>query len=535
MISRSWTITLLAGLSLTGACDSPSGPGQPSAVHVGIVSGDQQTGIVASALPSPLVVKVTDEKGRAMAGQTVSFRIAEGNGTLATSTAVTDAQGVASDQWTLGSVAGSPQRAVAAVSATGAAPADSAIFTATAAPGASVPLQVVAGDQQLHGKAGAPQSDSLAVRVVNASGTPLAGVAVTWAVTSGGGSVSPAVSTTNSAGIAKTLWTLGPVLLVEGQTVTASAASHETVTFQGAADDASNLIVERAGGEGQSGQVSAALPAPLTVLVRLPDGRPVKGARVAWDPDSSAVFGETLPARGQTDAAGHASTTWTLGSASGEQRVLATVSPTASVVFHAHAVGYPAYITIAGGNNQTASAGSKLPVPLAVRITDAANLPVPGRWVRWSNYDQAFLSADSSLTDADGVARVEMTFPNSAGTYQSTATVAGLRPPLNGPTSATFLENSVGPVGVRIVGIAPGATVTDTLLLVRAYSNAPPATVTATVDGRSVTLTYQPYDEVPKWSGTLNLSGLAHGTKTLTVRTVVAGGSGDVSLTFNYQ
>lgn len=42
----------------------------------------------------------------------------------------------------------------------------------------------------------------LSVIVRDASNNPLAGVTVTWAATSGGGSVSPATSTTSAAGVA---------------------------------------------------------------------------------------------------------------------------------------------------------------------------------------------------------------------------------------------------------------------------------------------------------------------------------------------
>ena len=48
-----------------------------------------------------------------------------------------------------------------------------------------------------------------AVRV-SRDGSGVSGVSVAWAVTSGGGSVAPASSTTDSDGVASTTWTLGP-------------------------------------------------------------------------------------------------------------------------------------------------------------------------------------------------------------------------------------------------------------------------------------------------------------------------------------
>jgi hypothetical protein len=65
------------------------------------------------------------------------------------------------------------------------------------------------GDGQI-GAPGNPLPNSLKVRVSDAGGNAAPGVAVTWSVVSGGGAISPASSTTNSAGIATAQFTLGP-------------------------------------------------------------------------------------------------------------------------------------------------------------------------------------------------------------------------------------------------------------------------------------------------------------------------------------
>lgn len=56
--------------------------------------------------------------------------------------------------------------------------------------------------------AGAVLANPNVVRVTQ-DGTPQSGASVTWAVTAGGGSVASATSTTDSDGLASTLWTLG--------------------------------------------------------------------------------------------------------------------------------------------------------------------------------------------------------------------------------------------------------------------------------------------------------------------------------------
>jgi len=63
-------------------------------------------------------------------------------------------------------------------------------------------LAVSAGNNQV-GAAGTALAESLAVIVRDQGGAPLAGVNVTFTITAGGGSVSPASRATNAAGIAK--------------------------------------------------------------------------------------------------------------------------------------------------------------------------------------------------------------------------------------------------------------------------------------------------------------------------------------------
>src|SRR5262249_20125472 len=65
--------------------------------------------------------------------------------------------------------------------------------------------------------------DSLHVLVTSTAGQPLIGVRVSFAVTAGGGSVSPGspkLAKTNQAGIASAQWTLGPTIGVNTATAT---------------------------------------------------------------------------------------------------------------------------------------------------------------------------------------------------------------------------------------------------------------------------------------------------------------------------
>ena len=78
-------------------------------------------------------------------------------------------------------------------------------------PNQGVPAKVekIAGDGQ-SAPAGTPVAPPPSVKVSDATGSPVSNVAVTFQVTGGGGSVTPASATTNATGVATvTTWTLG--------------------------------------------------------------------------------------------------------------------------------------------------------------------------------------------------------------------------------------------------------------------------------------------------------------------------------------
>ena len=94
-------------------------------------------------------------------------------------------------------------------------------------------VAVLAGNYQ-PGLAGYPVNIRPAVRVLAANGTPVPNVTVTFAVTSGGGSVAGGTATTNAAGVAQSgAWTLGASPGVNTLTATVAGAGFagNPVTF----------------------------------------------------------------------------------------------------------------------------------------------------------------------------------------------------------------------------------------------------------------------------------------------------------------
>jgi len=102
-----------AAAALLVACgDGASGPSLPGpAAKLTVSSGDDQAALAGTSLLLPVRVKVADAKGKARPGDTVTFAVAKGGGTLTgTLRVVTDATGNAvAPLWTLGKNGGTQQ------------------------------------------------------------------------------------------------------------------------------------------------------------------------------------------------------------------------------------------------------------------------------------------------------------------------------------------------------------------------------------------------------------------------------------------
>ena len=105
MIRRT-RVGLIFLAAVVGACggDNIVTPVPPP--QLAIVSGDGQAGMPGQALTTPLTVSLTTPAGDPVVGKTVSWIIMSGAGTLSATSAITDAAGLASVNWTLGSEAG---------------------------------------------------------------------------------------------------------------------------------------------------------------------------------------------------------------------------------------------------------------------------------------------------------------------------------------------------------------------------------------------------------------------------------------------
>ena len=96
--------TTFALLAVAACSDGPNKGGDHSTpAAIAMSSGDNQVGMPGTPLASPIAVRVTNSQGNPVAGTSVDFTVARGEGTVASATAATDNNGVARTVWTLGS------------------------------------------------------------------------------------------------------------------------------------------------------------------------------------------------------------------------------------------------------------------------------------------------------------------------------------------------------------------------------------------------------------------------------------------------
>jgi alpha-tubulin suppressor-like RCC1 family protein len=187
------------------------------------------------------------------------------------------------------------------------------VVNATALPAAASRITPTSGNNQ-QDTVRAVLKDTIGVRVEDQFGNPVPGVAVTFTVTSGAGSITALNASTDSLGRAKARWSLGPTKGT--QTMTATVSGLPAVTFTANALGAPAATVVLVSGNSQSALVGNAVPNNLVVRVEDAYGNVVANAPVTWGtPDGGIITPTSLT----TDPNGLASATWQLALTPGPQ------------------------------------------------------------------------------------------------------------------------------------------------------------------------------------------------------------------------
>jgi len=271
--------------------------------------------------PTPAVV-VKDQHEQPMTGITVTFAITAGGGTLTGETALTNSSGVATvGSWTLGKTSGVNSLAAKVGQLT------PVTFTANGNPGAPASFAKTAGDNQT-AVAGSGLTIAPSITLTDANGNGVPGVAVTFAITSGGGTVIGGNATSNTAGVAApTEWILGKT--PGPNSLTATVANLGAVTFAATAIVGPPASLSKFVGDNQTAAGGYPVYMPPGVVVLDAQGNPVSGATVSFA--AAAGDGSVVGATQTSDASGKASVgSWVLGAVGANTLVASVGSVTTS-------------------------------------------------------------------------------------------------------------------------------------------------------------------------------------------------------------
>jgi len=281
---------------------------------------DSLAGEAGTSLAAPLVVRVTDSSGLALADVPVTWTALDG-GVFSLADPRTDSLGEVRAHWRLGPKTGR-QRAKVQLGNPRTLPPFALSAKATSGPVTSI--EVVSGDAQ-RGVVGSVLARAIVIRAADSLGNPVGGVPIRLRPQTG---KADSMVRTGAIGTASVRWTLGntagPIRLV-AQLDTLADSAVATATAQ--PGSAGKIYFATAPASGTTGR---ALPKMVQVIIRDRFGNPVPNVPVRF----SVATGKASPLQGVTDAAGRVSTTWTLGPKRGKQSLTATVRSPALRVTH---------------------------------------------------------------------------------------------------------------------------------------------------------------------------------------------------------
>ena len=264
LASVTWTLGAAVGASRDTLRASVSGVSDPAVFTATVtpaapatlasVSGDAQNGIPGQVLFQPLVVAARDQFANPTPNVRVTWTVTRGTGTLSSTTTITGIDGQASVSWTLGGAGANTVQASAA-GLTG----SPVSFTASVAAPESE-LSVGDGNNQT-GAPGEVLAQPVIALLKTQAGAPVGGIAVSWAVTAGGGSVSAPSVPTDAQGRASVSWTLGTGAGPQSLSATVNGARGSPLTFGAVATTPSATVILTAASptpivEGQSATIT---------------------------------------------------------------------------------------------------------------------------------------------------------------------------------------------------------------------------------------------------------------------------------------
>jgi adhesin/invasin len=487
-----------ASAGLTAVTFNATGlAGSPTTISAN--SSTSLSATVGTAVGTPPSVRVTDSLNFPVSGVAVTFAVT-GGGSIGTTTATTNASGVASvGSWTLGTTAGA--NAVTATS--GGLGGSPVTFTATGLAGPATKYVVTSSNPTPPVASTVTVSAQLADTYGNPVATPNQLVAFT---TTGGTLGTPNPALTGSSGAATITFTVGTTVNTT-YTVTAKTGSQSGTTLLTTTPGAPARLV-LGSGSGQTATVNTAVATPPRVTVYDAYNNLVPNATVTFTP--AAGSGTVTGGTATSNASGVATVgSWVLGTIAGTDTLTASCAGCTPVAFTATGTAGAAtkYVVASSSYGPVAGTAVTITAQLADQFGNAVK--TANTRVRWTKTGTGgTFSASRTNTNANGIATVTFTTSGTAGrtytiigTSTNPSTRTGTSAPMTTvPGSATQMSLSAGNAQTATAG---SAVATTPAVLVRdSRGNAVPnvaVTFAVTGGGGSVTTT----------AATTNAAGIA--------------------------
>ncbi|HET9276222.1 MAG TPA: Ig-like domain-containing protein, partial [Gemmatimonadales bacterium] len=222
----------------------------------------------------------------------------------------------------------------------------------------------------------------LSVQVVSRGGRPVPQVPVRF-MAAGGGTMTPDTAVSDSAGVVRARWTLGPRPGRQQALVTVMGVDSPLVVAAEAdpLPAATRITILP---DSLSGRVLETLAQPVLVELTDSSGVALPDVPVEW---RAMDGGEVVAVSARTDSLGQAQGRWTLGRKAGPQRLHIQVGNPKIFpheILTAEALPAPAArLELVSGNNQKGTAGKALPRDVVLRVTDSLGNPVADAPVRF--------------------------------------------------------------------------------------------------------------------------------------------------------
>ena len=457
------------------------GPGGPASVTA--ASATSQSAIVNQLVAAAPSVLVRDSANAPLAGVTVTFGVASGNGSVTGATAVTNASGIATvGSWRLGQVIGGNS---VTATVTGL---PVVTFNATGIPTAVATLVRISGDSQAD-SAGRTLAQPLVAEVRDTFANVVPGIPAVWTATDG--TIAPPTDTSDAQGRVQGSWTLGGSQATPTATVTAAGAqtSFSATTFFGQPTIQLSFMGIPGVGVGLTSKVRVTLNTPA----------PVGGTVVALASSAPGVFtvapASVLIPQGAT-----------------QDSVVVTGVSVGSGTLDGTASGYTAGSLTVDVQNRNVSVPPTLAVPYGQTQSLPIVLPAP------APAGGVTFAVSSSNTALVGVLTPTVNIP--AGSQSANATLSGVLP----GTATITVSNPSYVDGVTAATTAASLNVVQTGLNINASFGSPitvnfesnGAATAAPAPGIAVTLTPRDPACVAATSPVTIITGQVSATSTVT-------------------